>query len=81
MTIAVRALEEMAELMAAIEAGETPAAIVEEVADVCIVLCQIPEIFGLDLGEAIDRKMQINRAREWRTNGDGTGQHVEGVRG
>lgn len=32
-------------------------------------------------GEAIDRKMAINRARQWKTNGDGTGQHVEGMRG
>lgn len=54
-----------------------PERIVEEIADVVIVLSQIAERLGLDLGEAIDRKMAINREREWRTNGDGTGQHVE----
>ncbi|MNY00493.1 hypothetical protein D3C86_1329890 [compost metagenome] len=47
-----------------------------------IVLSQIAERLGLDLGEAIDRKMAINRSRKWVTAGDGTGQHVEeGVRG
>lgn len=76
-----RAKAEFDELMRAIISRKPPEKIVEEIADVVIVLCQIAERLGLSLAEAIDRKMAINREREWRTNGDGTGQHVEGVRG
>ena len=77
-----RAEEEFEELrealhMRAIHGGHQEI-VVEEIADVVIVLSQIAERLGLGLGEAIDRKMAINRAREWVTNGDGTGQHVEG---
>lgn len=42
-----------------------------EAADVIIVLLRIPGI-----AEAIQRKMAINRAREWRLMGDGTGYHI-----
>jgi NTP pyrophosphatase (non-canonical NTP hydrolase) len=48
---------------------------VDEAADVVIVLYALAGAFGLDLHEAIDRKMAINRSREWDLNGDGTGQH------
>jgi NTP pyrophosphatase (non-canonical NTP hydrolase) len=77
--IAERAAEEMSELFGKIADDAPRESIVEEIADVVIVLSQIAERLGLDLGEAIDRKMAINRAREWVTAGDGTGQHVEGV--
>ena len=74
-----RAREEFRELGDVLIAGSNDPKAVEEIADVVIVLSQIAERLGLDLGEAIDRKMAINREREWVTNGDGTGQHVEGV--
>lgn len=79
MQIALRAREEFDEMIAAMREGSPPWKIVFEAADTVIVLLQVAEHYGLDLGEAIDRKMAINRAREWRTAGDGTGQHVEGV--
>lgn len=60
-----RAAEEMDELLA----DPTD---VGEAADVCIVLAGYPGI-----GEAINRKMAINRTREWRLMGDGTGYHVK----
>lgn len=51
--------------------GFTPA-MVAEAADVVIVMLHcIP-----GLPEAIRSKMVKNRARKWRSNGDGTAQHV-----
>ncbi len=31
---------------------------------------------GIDFQDALDAKMAINRARRWKSNGDGTGQHI-----
>ncbi len=76
-----RAQEEFDEVNFALVNGSVPEIVVEEIADVVIVLSQIAERLGVDLADAIDRKMAINRAREWKTAGDGTGQHVEGVKG
>lgn len=44
-----------------------------EAADVVICLCRIP-----GFAEALQRKMAINRARKWRTDGKGTGYHIKG---
>jgi hypothetical protein len=63
--IATRANEEMQELLA-------DSSDVTEAADVCIVLSRYP---GIE--EAINRKMAINRQRQWRLNGDGSGYHVK----
>lgn len=60
-----RAAEEWKEML------EPDADIPTEAADVIIVLLRMPGI-----AEAIQRKMQINRAREWKLMGDGTGYHV-----
>lgn len=49
----------------------------EEVADIGIVLSPLHVLAGTDAPIAIDRKMVKNRARQWHTNGDGTGQHVK----
>ena len=46
----------------------------EEAADVCITLYRYINLVD---PEAIDRKMAINRARKWISNGDGTGRHVK----
>jgi hypothetical protein len=60
-----RAREEFDEL-------EAPGADVAiEAADVVICLCRIP-----GFAEALQRKMAINRARQWRLTGEGTGYHV-----
>lgn len=48
-----------------------------ECADILITLYQVANTFGFDLHGAVDSKMKINRARKWKMNGDGTGQHVE----
>lgn len=71
-----RMMDEMMELRRAMVEGR-PEKIAEECADTYIVLCQIPERLGYNLQDAVDRKMKINRGRKWKTNGDGTGQHIE----
>jgi len=63
--IATRANEEMQELLA-------DPSDVTEAADVCIVLSRYP---GIE--DAINRKMAVNRGRQWRLNGDGSGYHVK----
>ncbi|MBB76579.1 MAG: hypothetical protein CMJ75_18900 [Planctomycetaceae bacterium] len=52
--------------------------IASEVADVGILLYQVAHSYGIDVHEAIDAKMKINRRRKWKTTGvAGIGQHVE----
>jgi NTP pyrophosphatase (non-canonical NTP hydrolase) len=72
-----RARKEWRELQDRIDAHAKTTDLAAEVADIVIVLYAFLEIMGLDLHEAIDRKMAINRSREWVLNGDGTGQHRE----
>ena len=73
---AIRAQEELAELIEAIENGESDEAIAHEAADVTILLHRITGILGLELYEAVDEKMAINRERKWTPNGNGVGQHT-----
>lgn len=69
-----RALVELHELKEAVESGNV-ADIGKETADVMILLYRLMQHHGLDINDEIDKKMRINRARSWRTNGDGTGNH------
>ena len=48
-----------------------------ETADVLIVLYGVAHMRGFDLHLAVDDKMAINRHRQWKPNGDGTGYHVK----
>ncbi|MBP9863409.1 MAG: hypothetical protein KBD62_36020 [Kofleriaceae bacterium] len=77
--IAVRANEEMAELLTALQGTDREKAL-EECADVVIVLYRLATYLGGSLRMEIDRKMEINRAREWRLDGNGHGYHVKAVR-
>ena len=72
---AIRAQEELAELIEAIEANEPDKNIALEAADVTILLHRITGTLGLELYAAIDEKMAINRGREWVPDGNGVGQH------
>lgn len=72
---ALRAQEELAELIDAIEVGEPDKNIAHEAADVTILLHRIAGTLGLELYDAVDEKMAINRKREWVPSGDGVGQH------
>lgn len=65
-----RAQKELNELREKAVAGASPADLAEEAADVVIVLCRL---FGW---ADVDRKMAINRQREWVLDGNGHGQHV-----
>jgi len=74
--IAARANEEMAELLRAATSGKDGAALAEEAADVVIVLMRLVRDQGCDLFQEIDRKMEINRGREWKQDATGHGYHV-----
>ena len=72
---AVRANEEMAELLKA-SCTDDEDKIMEEAADVVIVLCHLAGSLNADLGRAIEKKMAKNRLRAWKLDGDGCGYHV-----
>jgi NTP pyrophosphatase (non-canonical NTP hydrolase) len=65
----------MDELIEALEKGDVSEA-VRETADVLILLSRLAQILGFNLTDAVDQKMEINRARQWAPASDGTGQHI-----
>ncbi len=73
--LVVRARGELDELEQAVRANDQ-AEIGREAADVAILLHRLVALAGLDLGDEVDAKMAVNRARTWRAAGDGTGGHV-----
>jgi hypothetical protein len=74
--VAARANEEMAELLRALTADDASPKAGAEVADIVIVLYRLATRLGIDLHAEIDRKMAINRAREWKLDATGHGYHV-----
>tara|TARA_R100000808_G_C2112571_1_gene126212 strand:+ start:582 stop:881 length:300 start_codon:yes stop_codon:yes gene_type:complete len=72
-----RAREEMDELQDAINLSVYPETIVEEAADVVIVLCHLAATMDRSLWDAVERKMKTNRQRIWKSRGNGTAQHTE----
>ena len=74
--IAARANEEMAELLRVLTAESNVEHAITEAADVVIILYRLAEVNGLSLEEAIDRKMAVNRRRQWEKDGTGHGYHV-----
>lgn len=74
--VATRANEEMAELLRAVTSDAPIEKVIEEAADVVIVLYRLANRNGFDLHEAINQKMEINRAREWKKDGTGHGYHI-----
>lgn len=76
--IAARMNVEVAELLLELARPNPSVTRVEnECADVLIVLYGICEACGIELHNAVDRKMAVNRARQWDVR-DGVGQHVAG---
>jgi NTP pyrophosphatase (non-canonical NTP hydrolase) len=73
--LVARARRELDELEQAIRAGDKPE-IGREAADVVILLHRLVALAGMELGEQVDAKMAVNRARRWKPAGDGTGGHV-----
>lgn len=78
--MAARANEEMAELLRVLAANdEAHEKAAEEVADVFIVLYRLADYLGVDIHAEIDRKMAVNRRRQWKVDATGHGYHVKGV--
>ncbi len=75
--IAGRANEEMAELICAATSDRPARELIEEAADITIILYRLAERNGFDLDAAIDAKMALNRMREWKRDGTGHGYHIE----
>jgi NTP pyrophosphatase (non-canonical NTP hydrolase) len=74
--VAARANEEMAELLRALTAADDSLKAAEKMADIVIVLYRLAQRMGFDLHYEVERKMQINRNREWKIDGSGHGYHV-----
>ena len=54
---------------------DVQAKVAGELADILVVLSQVAEGYGIDLLGAVDAKMEVNRARKWKTTMNGMGQH------
>ncbi len=76
MRIAARANEEMAELLRALSTDDSNWQAVSEIADIVIVLFRLADTLGIDLLNQVDKKMMINRSRQWKQDGSGHGYHL-----
>ena len=74
---AIRANEEMSELLRALSVDDNAPDAGAEIADVFIVLYRVASRLGVDVHRAIDAKMRINRLRRWSVDGSGHGYHVK----
>ncbi len=85
--MAVRANEEMAELIRAVTTADEARlgqkipdadrdAIAGEAADVLIVLYGVATMAGFDLHRAVDAKMAVNRSRVWTRDKAGRSHHI-----
>ena len=72
-----RMLQECEELYIKLGEGCTHEQYADEIADIIICGYQVMNTLGFDMNACIDHKMEINRARKWKLNNDGTGQHVK----
>lgn len=75
--VAIRANEEMAELLSCFRHAEASGSALIEAADVVIVLMRIFSRNDVDFWDVIRYKMRINRGREWKVDGTGHGYHVK----
>lgn len=76
MRVAARANEEMAELLRALSVDDSSPKAAEELADVFIVLYRLATNLNVDVHDQINKKMEINRGRQWGKDGSGHGYHV-----
>lgn len=73
-----RMLKECKELEDKLECGaSTYKDIAEEIADIFITGHRVLYELGFSTDDIVNSKMEINRNRKWKLNGDGTGQHVK----
>jgi NTP pyrophosphatase (non-canonical NTP hydrolase) len=76
MRVGARANEEMAELLRALSVEQPEQSkCLEETADIVIILYRLATRLGGDLHEEINKKMAVNRTREWKRDGSGHGYH------
>lgn len=73
--VAVRANQEMAELLTRLAINDNDPAAATEIADIVITLYRVATRLNKDIDAEVQRKMAINRAREWELDGSGCGQH------
>jgi len=73
----LKEVEELKELDLSEITEEVREKAMRECADILIVLWVVSDTLGGDLQYYVNEKMQINRKRKWKMNGDGTGQHVK----
>jgi len=73
---AVRINEEVCELLKHLAQCESAKA-AAELPDIAICLFRLASIIGIDLLEEIDKKMAVNRSRQWKLDGNGCGYHVQ----
>jgi len=74
--VAIRANEEMAELLRELSVSDTSPKAATEIADIMIVLYRLSDRMGYDLHDLIDAKMQVNRQRTWTLDTTGCGKHT-----
>lgn len=75
---AVRANEEMSELLKVLAKDDTNTEDAgKEIADIFIVLYRLATRMKLNVQELVNKKMAVNRAREWKKDGSGHGYHVK----
>lgn len=74
--IAIRANEEMAELLRCLSSNDTDQAARAEIADVVTVLCRLSERLGGTIVGDVEAKMEVNAKRVWKRGRDGHGRHV-----
>lgn len=78
--IAIRANEEMAELLRCLSVNDHHPMAPEELADVVIILYRLADCLGVNLHSVVDAKMSVNRTqRTWERDGSGHGYHVRSV--
>lgn len=75
LSIAVRANEEMAELLTCLNRNDNDQKAIEEAADVVICLYRLVARMRGNLDEAVVSKMEKNKGRTWMIDGNGHGQH------
>jgi len=74
-SVAARVNKEMAELIMELAKDDDSPKMGEEIADVIICIMRLADRNGINMLEEVDKKMIINRAREWNLDGHGHGQH------
>jgi hypothetical protein len=74
--VAVRANEEMAELLRELTIDDQSPKAPKEIADIIIVLYRLATRMGVSIQEEIDHKMALNRERVWTLDQSGCGKHV-----